>query len=161
MDNRDDLTTLGVLRILVLVQGAIAVVAAVQVLAVGAFLGAPLLVLILLGTGAAVLTLALGAAVVRRSRKARRILVILEVLWMIGAAVDLLLSLFLAKRGLGIVASLTRIVLPYAIFRTLRRPYVRAEFGLGPTRRQRKKALRRQRRDEGLRVAAAGILEPV
>ena len=146
MDSSTDYSILGVIRILVLVQGAVAVVAALQVLAVGTLLGGPLGFLILLGIGAAALTLSLAAGITRRSRRARRILLVLEVLWLFAAAVDLSLSLFLAQQGLGLVAFLTRIVLPYSIFRLLRRPRVRSEFGLGPTRRQRRKAARSQQK---------------
>ena len=139
MDNSTDHSLFGILRILVLIQGAIGVTAALQVLAMGALLGAPLGFLILAGFADAALTLALAAGVTRRSRRARRVLVTLEVLWLVAAAVDLALSLILARRAFALVPLLTRIVLPYFIFRMLRRPAVRREFGLGPTRRQRRK----------------------
>ena len=41
----------------------------------------------------------------RRSRRARRLLVIVQLMWLAMALIDLLLALFLAKAGLGPVAS--------------------------------------------------------
>lgn len=161
MDRSTDQSILGVIRILVLVQGAVALVAALEVTAVGMLMGAPLALLILAGIAAAMLTLALVTGIARRSRRARRVLLILEVLWLIAAAVDLLLSLFLARRGFGLVPLMTRIALPYSIFRLLRRPHVRREFGLAPTRRQRKKAARSPQIETAVPAAATRELETV
>jgi hypothetical protein len=55
------------------------------------------------------------------------------------ALVDLLLAVLLVQRGLEPVPLLTRIVVPFTIIRLLRHREIRAEFGLGPTRRQRRK----------------------
>ncbi len=161
MDNSGDGSILDVVRILVLVQGGIAFVTALQSLAMAAFLGAPLGLLIPLGFFAAALTLVLAGKISGRSRRARKAVVILQVLWLFGAAVDLALSLVLAKRGFGLVPLLTRVALPYSIFRLLRRPLVRGEFGLGPTRRQSRKLAKAAKRHAAARSTAAGVLEPV
>ena len=128
--------------VLLLVQGAVAFVASVEVGVMAAATAGLLLPAFLMTFGAAVITLLLAAGIRRRSRRARKIAVVFQVLWLIAAAVDLLLAIFLAQRGLEIVPLLTRIVLPYSIFRILRRPQVRREFDLGPTRRQRRKTAR-------------------
>lgn len=85
-----------VIRILVLVQGAVTVVAAMQVALMGLVLGAPLGLLVLLGVVAAVITLGLASGVARWSRRARRLLVIVQLMWLAMALIDLLLALFLA-----------------------------------------------------------------
>ena len=161
MDNSDTGSILEVLRILVLVQGAIAFTTALQVLAAGTLLGAPVGLLIPLGFFAAGLTMFLAARIVRRSGRARKALVVIEVLWLIGAGVDLALSVFMAKRGFGLVPLLTRVVLPYSILRLLRRPHVRSDFGLGPTRRRARRLAKRAHKENAMRAKAAGVLEPV
>ena len=161
MDSSTDQSILGVVRILVLVQGAVALVAALQVVVVGTLMGAPLGILIVGGIAAATLALVLATGVTRRSRRARRTLLILEVMCLIAAAADLLLSLFLARRGLGLVPMMTRILLPYSIYRMLRPPEVRHEFGLGPTRRQRRRAARSHENKTDPRPAAVYELETV
>lgn len=129
-------------RVLLLIQGAVAFVAMVEVAIVTAATAGSTLVSAVLTAAAAIGTLLLSAQIRRRSRRARRVAVVLQVLWLIGATIDLLLAVFLAKRGLELVPILTRIVLPTALFRLLRRPQVREAFGLGPTRRRRRRAAR-------------------
>lgn len=157
---RSDDTLIDVVRILVLLQGGIAVVSTIEVLVVGAVLGAPLVQVFLLTGGGALLTLSLAAGLVRRSRRARRLVVVLEVLWLIAATIDLLLSVFMARRGLELVPILTRIALPYAIFRLLRRPHMREAFGVRQSRRRRRKARRNdERHSEDAQEHAAAALE--
>ena len=86
--------------------------------------------------------LALLIGIRRRWRRARTVTVSLQVLWLVGATLDLLLAAFLARRGLELVPTLTRIVLPFALFRIMRKPQVREAFGARPSRRNRRKARR-------------------
>jgi len=137
-----DTSVLGIVRILLLLQGAIAVMSTLEALVVGAALGAFLGPIILLTAGAAVLTLMAARGVVRRSRRARTTAMWLEATVLVFAVVDLVLALFLARRGLELVPVFTRIVLPVTVIRLLRRREVRAGFGLGPTRRQRRQERR-------------------
>lgn len=133
-----DTSVLGVIRTLLLIQGGIAVMSTLEALLVGATFGVMLAPIILLTAGAAFLTLMAARGVVRRSPRARKTAIWLEGLVLVFAAIDLFLAIVLAKRGLELVPVLTRIVLPIVIIRLLRRRQVRAEFGLGPTRRQRR-----------------------
>lgn len=131
-----------VARILVFVQGMVALVAAFEVGVVAAATGGLLLPAFLLTALGAIATLALASGIRRRRRRARTAVVTIQVFWLIGAGIDLLLAVFLARRGLEIVPLLTRIVLPIALFRILRRPHVRAVFGAKPGRRARRAARR-------------------
>ena len=129
-----------VIRILVLVEAAIAVVMSVEALGAVAFggpAGAPIAVIAAL---AAIATLWLVRGIRRRRRRARRL-----ALWLQGgivffALVDLALAILVAQRGLELVPTLTRLVLPIAIFRLLRKPDVRTEFGARQGRRVRRRA---------------------
>jgi len=122
-------TSVDVARVLVLIQASIAVLSLIEVTVMGAS-GAPLGPIILLNLAFAVGLLLLTRGVGRRSRRARRVLLAVEVTILVLAAVDLLLSLLLAHRPLELVPTITRIALPYAVFRILRTPAARAEFGL-------------------------------
>jgi len=127
---RNDDSLVEIVRILVFMQVIVASVTAVEGLVVGAFMGAPGPGLV---TGVAtVLTAVLYIGLRRRSPRARRWLVRFQVGWIAFATIDLLLAVFLARRGLELVPILTRFVLPYAIFRILRKPHVRAEFEPAP-----------------------------
>ena len=122
-------TLVDVARVLVLVQASIAVVSLVEVLVVGTT-GAPLAPIILLNLIFAVGLLLLTRGVARRSRRARKVLLWVEVTVLVFAAVDLLLSLLLAHRPLELVPIITRIAIPYGVFRLLRKADSRAEFGI-------------------------------
>lgn len=122
-------TLVDVARVLVLVQASIAVVSLVEVLVVGAT-GAPLAPIILLNLAFAVGLLVLTRGIGRRSRRARTVLLGLEVTVLVLAAVDVLLSLLLAHRLIELVPTITRIAIPYAVFRLLRTPAARSEFGI-------------------------------
>jgi hypothetical protein len=137
-----------VARLLVFVQGMVGFVAAFEVGVVAVATGGLLLPAFLLTAVGAVATLALASGIRRRRRRARTAVVTLQVFWLIGAAIDLLLAVFLARRGLEIVPLLTRIVLPVALFRVLRRPHVRAAFGAKPSRRRRRAARVQARKEE-------------
>ena len=137
-----DVSVVGVVRILLLIQGAIAVLSTMEVLLAGVAQGILLGPIILLTAGAALLTLIVARGVRRRSRRARKAAIWLEGFVLLFAAVDLLLALALAHQALELVPFLTRIVLPIAVIRILRFEDVRAQFGLGPTRRQARKAAR-------------------
>ncbi len=128
-----------VARVLVLVQGAVAVTAALEVTAWAAF-GMPVGPVLILTGGAAVLTLLLAAGLGRRSRAARRLVILAELAWIGMATVDLVLALALAQRLLEPVALLTRFIMPLAVLRLLRRPAARLEFGVRLSRRQRRRA---------------------
>ena len=125
-------TRVDVIRILLLIQGGIAVTSTIEVFLVGAITGffiAPLMVLTLV---AAIVTLWASRGVRLRSRRARKVTFWAEGTILAFAVVDLLLAIFLARRGLALVPTVTRIVLPIAIMRTLRRPHIKEEFGIVP-----------------------------
>jgi len=134
-----DTSVLGVIRTLLLIQGGIAVMSTLETLLAAAAFGPLLAPIVVLTSGAAFLTLMAARGIVRRSARARKTAIWLEGFVLAFAVVDFLLAILLAKRGLELVPVLTRIVLPVVIIRLLRRRQVRAEFGLGPTRRQRRK----------------------
>ena len=134
-----DTSVLGVVRILLLVQGGIAVLSTLEVAVAGLALGPAVGPLVILNLAAAVLTLGAAGGVARRSRRSRRLAITLELIVLAFAIIDLALALVLAKRSLELVPVLTRLALPVTVIRMLRRREIRAEFGLGPTRRQRRK----------------------
>lgn len=134
-----DTSLLGVVRILLLIQGAIAVLSTLEVAVAGLALGPAVAPLVGLNLLAATLTLTAARGVSRRSRRSRRLALTLEWVVLAFALVDFLLAVALAQRGLELVPMLTRVVLPLAVIRMLRLREIRAEFGLGPTRRQRRK----------------------
>ena len=134
-----DTSVLGVVRILLLIQGGIAVLSTLEVAVAGWALGPAVGPLVILNLLAAILTLGAARGVARRSRRSRRLAVSLEGIVLAFALIDLALALLLAQRSLELVPVLTRIVLPVTVIRLLRRREIRAEFGLGPTRRQRRR----------------------
>ena len=144
-----DTSVLGVVRILLLIQGGIAVLSTLEVSVAGLALGPAVAPLILLNLLAAGLTLGAARGVARRSRRSRRLAISLEWIVLVFALVDLLLAIFLAKRSLELVPVLTRLALPVAVIHILRRRDIRAEFGLGPSRRQRRKDRKAERKAVG------------
>ena len=134
-----DTSVLGIVRVLLLVQGGIAVMSTIEVAVASAALGPTVAPLVLLNLTAAVLTMIAARGVVRRPRRSRRLAITLEWIVLAFAFVDLLLAVLLVQRGLELVPLLTRIVVPFMIIRLLRHREVRTEFGLGPTRRQRRR----------------------
>ena len=142
--------------ILVFVQGLVAFVAAIEIGIVTAAMGGITVASFALTGLAAIVTLALPRGLRRRSRRARKTVVVLQVLWLFSATVDLLLALFLARRGLEPVPTITRIIIPIVVFRILRRPQVRPVFGVKPSRRERRQMSRTE--PEAEPVAMAGAL---
>ena len=140
-----------ILRVLLLIQGAIAFVSTLEGLVMAAaqgFLTAPV---VLASACGAVLTLYLAARVGRRGRAVRRLILGLQLGWLLFATIDLFLTLAMAQRTLELVPIMTRIVLPVAIFRMLRRPRARDAFGVRQSRRTRRKARTFMATDEGAR----------
>ena len=134
-----DTSVLGVIRTLLLIQGGIALMSTLEALLAAATFGPLAAPVVVLTGGAAFLTLMAARGVVRRSARARKTAIWLEGFVLVFAVVDFFLAIVLAKRGLELVPVLTRVVLPIVIIRLLRRRNVRAEFGLGPTRSQRRR----------------------
>ena len=131
-ETMNDDSPVDIARLLIFVQGAIAVTMTLEA-AIGGLLAGPAVVFVVVPTlVAAILTLWLARSVGRRSRRARRLVVIIEVMVVLLALVDLLLAIVLAQRSLELVPILTRLVLPLAIIRLLRRPVSRMEFGMKP-----------------------------
>jgi uncharacterized membrane protein (DUF2068 family) len=126
--NERTTTLVDVVRILVLIQAAIATVTVIEV-GIWAASGSPLGPIVLLNLAFATGLLYLTAAIRRRSRRARKTLLWIEVTVIVFAVIDLILSLLLTQRPLELVPLMTRFVLPFAVFRILRKPQVRAEFG--------------------------------
>ena len=122
-------TLVDIAWLLVLIQASIAVVSLIEVLVVGAT-GSPLGPVIMINLVFAIGLLTLTRGVGRRSRLARKVLLWIEVTVMVLAAIDLILSLLLAHRPLELVPTMTRIALPFGVFRLLRKPASRAEFGI-------------------------------
>jgi len=129
--------TIAVVRILLLIQGAIAAVALIEAVVFGVAFGAPLSAVVLLTGAGAILTLWFAAAVVRRSRRARKLTLGLQGLWLGSAAIDLLLAVLLTQRGLELVPLLTRVVLPLTIIALLQQRDTRAWFGVTSRRERR------------------------
>ena len=120
-------TLLDVAATLVFMQGAIGVMSVVEAGVAAAVGFAPVTNLLL----TAVLTVGLFAmarGLRRRSRRARKWTLRIEALLVFWAALDLALALFLAHTGLGLVATITRLVVPISVFWLLRRSDVRLEF---------------------------------
>lgn len=139
-DRDFDTSVVGIVRTLLLIQGAIAVLSTIEVAIAGAAQGIGPGPIVLLTAGAAAVTLGLARQLGRRSRRGRKAAIWIELVVLLFATVDLLLAVALARRGLELVPVMTRIVLPTAVIRLLRRREVLAEFGLPPTRRQARKA---------------------
>ena len=128
---RDDDSLFEILRILVFVQVAVAVVTGVEAVFMGISFGA-------VGTSvvtmvAAIITVWLYIGLGRRSPRARKWLIRVQIAWITIGVIDLLLAIFVAQRFLEPIPLLTRFVLPYAIFRMLRTHVVQAEFWQAPS----------------------------
>jgi hypothetical protein len=117
-DMIDNGSHLDVLRLLVLIQGAIAATAAVEAAVVGVALGV-MWVGVLTWAGAAA-TFVAYRGIARRSRRARTTLRRLQYGWIALGLLDLALALFVARRGLEPVTVLVRFALPVSIIHYLR-----------------------------------------
>ncbi len=112
------------LRILTIVQAALATTAAVEASVFGLLGGGPPVPLVLTLVGAA-LTWWLAARLRNPNRRTFRLLRRLQAGWLFLGTIDLLLSLFLARRGLSLAAGLTRFALPVWVYTLARREYKR------------------------------------
>lgn len=108
------------LRILTIVQAAIATTAAFEASVFGLLGGGPPIPPLLTAAGA-VLTWWLARRLRNPNRRTFRLLRRVEIGWLFFGVIDLLLSLFLARRGLGLAAGLTRFALPIWIYSLARR----------------------------------------
>lgn len=113
---------LGVLWALVIIQGAITVLSALEALVVSVATGTIIVAwpIVALTTGGAVLALAAARGLHRRSRWAQRVSVIAEVIVLGSGLVNLALSLFLADAFLDLVPTLTTIAAPIAVLLLIR-----------------------------------------
>lgn len=118
-----------VASLLLFVQGAIAVAFAFEAVGAAIIFGGAPAIPALLSVAGAVVTFVQLARLRKRRRSARRWVMALQVGWIVVAAVDLILALVLAGRGLTPTGFVVRMLLPGAIFWLLRRPAARAEFG--------------------------------
>lgn len=123
-----------VVRVLLLLQGAFALLSTFEVLFLGLVTGtlAVLAPVVGLTLTTAIVVLALSAALGRGSIFARRLVLIGEVVVILVAAVDFGLAVFLTKAPLDLVPFMTRVALPVAVIALLRRskPRLPAEPGL-------------------------------
>jgi len=122
METRDD-GLLGVLWALVIIQGAITVLSAIEALVVAVATGSILISwpIVAITTGGAVLALAAARGLRRRARWAQRVTVIAEVIVLGSGLLNLGLSLLLANAFLDLVPTLTTIVAPVAALVLIRR----------------------------------------
>lgn len=119
---------LEVVRVLLVLQGALAAAATLETLVVSLVLGGSLIVPSAISILLAVATFWAAAHLPRGSHRARIFVFILEGLWLAGAVVDLALSLVLVHRGIGLVPTLTRVAVPLAVLWMLRAPTVKEMF---------------------------------
>jgi hypothetical protein len=110
---------LEIVRVLLLVQGAVLLATALEALLFGiAFMGAPGLPFLL--SGAAAAAVLVGRARVRPDRGAR-VLLVVEGLVLVSFGIDTALALFVTHGAPPAVAILTRFALPVAVLALLRR----------------------------------------
>jgi hypothetical protein len=118
-----------VVRVLVLMQGAILVATTIEAAIFSVAFGPAAGPGVLLTGGAAVLTLATSRGLGRGRRWARRLTVGAECAILAGAILELALSVLLAGATFGIVPTLTRLVVPIVVIVAIREPAVRDSFG--------------------------------
>ena len=108
---------LGIVRVLLLLQAGFGLLSVFEVGFIGIFTGTlPLLAPTLALTfGTAVTILVLVAALEQRSNRARGFVIAGEIVVVLGALVDLALALLLTGEPLGLVPTLTRLVLPVGV----------------------------------------------
>lgn len=128
MTRKDSLVD--VIRVLLLVEAGIAVVMSIEALFSLAFAGPAAVPIAVLGLVGATTAFILVRGVGRRSRVARKVTLWLQAGILLVALIDSGLAIVVAQRGLELVPTLTRVVLPISIFVLLRRDPVRREFGL-------------------------------
>ncbi|MBT8250775.1 MAG: hypothetical protein KJN81_10975 [Acidimicrobiia bacterium] len=117
-----------IVRILVLLQAGIAVMSTVEASFASLAFGPAAGGLVFINLGLATMLFLLANRLGHGSNPARRILRLLQVLLIVWAFFDLTLAVALAGRSIELVGFATRIVLPVYVWRTLRRPDVKASF---------------------------------
>lgn len=110
---------LDLIRVLLFIQILVIFATALEGLVFGGFSGAPAPGILTALAG--LLTVLAYRGLGRQSERSRRWLVRFQRAWILVGAVDLLLAIFLAGRGLELVPTLTRFVLPWVLIRFLRR----------------------------------------
>lgn len=118
-----------VVRVLVLMQGAILVATTIEAALFGLAFGPSTAPGVLFTAGAAVLTLAASRGLGRRKRWARRLTISAEFAILAGGLLELALSVLVVGAAFGIVPTLTRLVLPIVAIVALREPTAFASFG--------------------------------
>jgi hypothetical protein len=119
----------GVVHLLVLLQGAVLVASTIEALVFLGFAGPGGTVALGLTAASAVATLLAAAGLARGSRVARRLTLSAEGYVLVVALLELLLSLVLVGTLLVPVAVLARVAIPVAVIALLRRPDVRSSSG--------------------------------
>jgi hypothetical protein len=123
----DDLVE--VVRVLVLMQGAVLVATTIEASLFGLAFGSATGPAVLLTAGAALLTLATARGLGRRRRWARRVTIVAESGVLAGGLLELGLSMLVSGTSFGIVPTLTRLVVPIFAIVALREPAARVSFG--------------------------------
>jgi hypothetical protein len=118
-----------VVRVLVLMQGAILVATTIEAAIFGLAFGPASRPAVLLTAGAAILTLTTARGLGRRRRWARRLTIIAEIGVLAGGLLELGLALAFTGAAIGIVPILTRLVVPIIVIVALREPATRSSFG--------------------------------
>ncbi len=131
MDTNKQPTSVDIVAVLLLMQAGIASVSTLEALVSTLAFGPSGALLVLLNGALAVGLVLAAGGLRRRSDGARRFARVMQVGFLIWAAFDMALALALADRTLELVPIVTRIIVPVAIFRLLKRPQVRAEFESG------------------------------
>ena len=126
--SRDPLDLIGVIRLLVFVQGAILVAGTIEAIVFLSFIGPSGAGAVLLTAAAAMLTLLAAAGIGRHSRKARRWTLLAETGVLVLAGADVVLALFLAGGAVTPATLVLRVALPLSVIVLLRRRDVRAAF---------------------------------
>ncbi len=114
--------------VLVIIQGAILVVGAIEAMVFASFVGPGGIASILLTVVAAGLTLGTACGLARHRRLARRWALVAETWVLLVAGLDTALSFAVVGTAPGPVLVLSRVVIPLAVIALLRRPIVRAAF---------------------------------
>lgn len=118
MDRQEQL--IDVVWAVIVIQGAITLLSFLEALAMGAFQGVPLVPILVLSGGGAILALASARGLRARRRWARRATMIAESLVLLVGSINLLLSMAMTQQ-IGLVPMLTTIVAPLVVIVLLRR----------------------------------------
>jgi hypothetical protein len=119
-----------VVRVLVLMQGAVLVATTIEAALFGIAFGPAAGPAFLFTAAAALLTLATARGLGRRRRWARRLTIVAETVVLAGGLIELGLALALTGAASGLVPILTRVVVPIVVIVALREPSARSSFAL-------------------------------